>query len=955
MKRNYIFIICFFYLSLLVRAQTDKEFWFVAPDITQGHGSPGGEPMYLRFTAMGNASRTFICMPANPAFDTIWVDIAANSTQSVDLSAFKADIENFPNDQVNNKGLYIKSTDPSDPTLDGGDIIAYYDIDNPWNADIWALKGENALGKDFYVPFQNFWRNDLGYNPDPLSAIDIVATEDGTTIQITPTNDIVNSSGGVHPAGIPYTVTLNKGETYSAIAAGNLGSEHLGGTKIEVTSGGNIAVTISDDSIRKEGCRDINGDQLIPLSVIGHEYIVMKSQLNANDGGERLYVMATDDNTDVFIDGFYVTTIDEGESYCKVITNNSTHVEGSKPVYAYHVAGYGCEVGGAVLPTIDGCTGSNEVSFVRSTTATLPDFFLNLMIETGVDSAHKNFKIIYEDSSTFAIPPDWFEPVPGNPAWFTLKDSREAFSDNRGGGIPSGEVTKVVNSKNVFHLGFNNGDVSTTCKYGYFSNYIENTGEAEAVETSSQLILRCFNDTVALHASGGLWYKWIYLDDDSTSKYLSDPNVANPFAAPPPGLHKFKVRMGRACWNDTGIDIRVQIANEVIANFTIDKPVACSPLDITITNNSEGANDQNLWDFDGDGSWDQITTQTQKTITPPTYHNTSNKDTTFNVRLLAKNQPGCMDQQIRQVRLYPEITADFSVSDSMGCNPFPVDFTNQSSGDTADYRWTFGDIGTSTLVNPSHTYENLGASDSVYTAMLFAESPYHCLDTAWQDITVFPYIDVDFALDTATACAAHDAIIYNRSSGVDTFSLDFGDGTDTILYSFSSVRHLYENTDTVPVIDTITLVGVNARGCYDTMQRAITIFPQVLASFERDPTAGCDSVQIQFTNTSTGYQLSYNWDFGDNTSSSKTSPTHRFFNKTSDIIYDTVCLTATSTYYCVDTALAIVPVYPFAKADFAVDSAFGCPPFNIAIENKSINTGVYEWDFDGNSTIDSYN
>ncbi len=47
------------------------------------------------------------------------------------------------------------------------------------------------------------------------------------------------------------------------------------------------------------------------------------------------------------------------------------HIYADKPVYVFHVNGYIRELGGAVLPTIDGCTGSLSVSFVRSKTSPL--------------------------------------------------------------------------------------------------------------------------------------------------------------------------------------------------------------------------------------------------------------------------------------------------------------------------------------------------------------------------------------------------------------------------------------------------------------------------------------------------------------------------------------------------------------------------------------------------------
>ncbi len=113
--------------------------------------------------------------------------------------------------------------------------------------------------------------------------------------------------------------------------------------------------------------------------------------------GERIFIMATEPNTQVFIDGVLFTTIaSPGEQAVYEIRNNSTHVRGDKPIMVLHVAGFGCEFGGAVLPTIDGCTGSVEVSFTRSTNR---NFYLNIMT---IDAAKHAFTMHYEDGSTLS-------------------------------------------------------------------------------------------------------------------------------------------------------------------------------------------------------------------------------------------------------------------------------------------------------------------------------------------------------------------------------------------------------------------------------------------------------------------------------------------------------------------------------------------------------------------------
>ena len=53
----------------------------------------------------------------------------------------------------------------------------------------------------------------------------------------------------------------------------------------------------------------------------------------------------------------------QGEVYNYMISNNYTLIEASQPVYIFHTTGYGGELGGAVLPTIDGCTGSRTCYF----------------------------------------------------------------------------------------------------------------------------------------------------------------------------------------------------------------------------------------------------------------------------------------------------------------------------------------------------------------------------------------------------------------------------------------------------------------------------------------------------------------------------------------------------------------------------------------------------------------
>jgi PKD repeat protein len=63
--------------------------------------------------------------------------------------------------------------------------------------------------------------------------------------------------------------------------------------------------------------------------------------------------------------------------------------------------------------------------------------------------------------------------------------------------------------------------------------------------------------------------------------------------------------------------------------------------------------------------------------------------------------------------------ADFYGTPTSGTEPLTVDFTDQSTGSIDTWSWTFGDGGTSSAQNPSHTYTSAGT----YTVTLTVTGP----------------------------------------------------------------------------------------------------------------------------------------------------------------------------------------------------------------------------------------
>ncbi len=96
-------------------SQLDTLFWFVAPELTSGHGD---NPVVFRFATMDEPATIMISQPANPTFPEQILNLAASTSQTLNLDPWFAMVENFPANAVLNRGFKITSTSA---------ITAYYE------------------------------------------------------------------------------------------------------------------------------------------------------------------------------------------------------------------------------------------------------------------------------------------------------------------------------------------------------------------------------------------------------------------------------------------------------------------------------------------------------------------------------------------------------------------------------------------------------------------------------------------------------------------------------------------------------------------------------------------------------------------------------------------------------------------------------------------------------------
>ncbi|MGB7428249.1 MAG: Ig-like domain-containing protein, partial [Microcoleaceae cyanobacterium] len=256
--------------------------------------------------------------------------IPFNITSNESDFSFLLDNNNGETENFNtpeNKGIKVV-TDNGEP------INVQLVQENSNGQSFLTSKGLDALGTEFRAG--ELYNEGEGDGGDSVqSFISVIATEDNTEVTFTvPPGQAWNWDGFTQQT---VTVTLNEGETY-VIRPGNKGEESATGALI--TSNQPIAVANGAMGVRTGGGAKDNGwDQLVPVNRVGSEYVVVKG----NSPFEFVDIVATEDNTEVLIDGVSQTTLQAGESFQYDFSGKSlgdpSYIETSAGAYAYQTSG----------------------------------------------------------------------------------------------------------------------------------------------------------------------------------------------------------------------------------------------------------------------------------------------------------------------------------------------------------------------------------------------------------------------------------------------------------------------------------------------------------------------------------------------------------------------------------------------------------------------------------------
>ncbi len=440
-------------------------------------------------------------------------------------------------------------------------------------------------------------------------------------------------------------------------------------------------------------------------------------------------------------------------------------------------------------------------------------------------------------------------------------------------------------------------------------------------------LLVIFNDQ-----SYGTPTQWKWDLGNGTTSYLQNPSVSyfNP------GFYTIKLVVKNATNSDSIVKSQfINVSAKPIVQFTAATTTGCFPLPVQFTDQSTVGSDSITtwqWDF-GDGYSSALQN-------PLHIYNSSGN---YNVTLRVINNEGCLNtiskSQYIQINSVPK--AKFINSVPNVCSaPVTINFTNSSTGTgILNYEWLFGDGTSSTIPNPSHIYNAAGT----YTVQLIVTNASGCKDTitkanAFTVGNVFPAFTTDDQV-----CEKTRLLFTNTSSPVPSSVIwNFGDGTSSTQFSPSK---LYNNPGTYQI-----KMIANFGSCSDSTFKTVTVIPKPTAAFIADDSTNCSyPFTVNFINQSLT-ATSYQWNFGDNTTSDLPNPAHTYYS------YGTfnVQLVVIGANGCTDTLRKmnnIKIIKPVVVFNNLPDS--GCVPFtkHFSATTTSIDPVVsYSWDFGDGST-----
>jgi PKD repeat protein len=429
--------------------------------------------------------------------------------------------------------------------------------------------------------------------------------------------------------------------------------------------------------------------------------------------------------------------------------------------------------------------------------------------------------------------------------------------------------------------------------------------------------------TLSSNVVGAVSYSWLSSDGQSATT----PTFSVTYF--PAGNYNINlsVVMPNGCSYSSPAPTVIQVNPKPVASFTAANTIGCAPLTVDLTNTSIGANSY-YWTFgDGGYSFDA----------DPVYSYPNPGE--FVITLKAFNEFGCWRTMSVDSIIVTAPTIVATLDNTTGCPPLTIALTNTSEN-AISYLWDFGDGTTSTDAVPTHTYNDLGQ----YEVMLVAFGSGGCSDT----LVFAGGVNVSAQLANyptpppLAGCAPFTTSFGLNDPNITSFYWSFGDGTTS---TAAAPSHTYTTPGNYIVslqINDGSICGLSYPVYQEITVEGIT--PEFAVTVEQ-----CPPHLVHFTDTISD-AVSWEWDFGDGTSSTLQNPTH---------IYPTtnnyhVGLTIVTSSGCERTFVGFNAVTFTDNSPSFTSSYDPADPFPTPVSFNAISIpGVtYNWDFgDGTSGV----
>ncbi len=410
-----------------------------------------------------------------------------------------------------------------------------------------------------------------------------------------------------------------------------------------------------------------------------------------------------------------------------------------------------------------------------------------------------------------------------------------------------------------------------------------------------------------------------------------------------------------------------QCSADAGANVTI-----CAGESVQLGGNPTAVNGGNNVQYD----WDANTGPDPADVANPTVSPTVT--TTYTVEL---DNGGCSDEDDQiTVTVLPAPSTSFTFApNNQPCATTPIQFTSSVTGCTGcQYDWSFGDGGTSTAANPSHTFDTaIGSGNQNFTVTLTVTSANGCEDIFTAVVTVrrIPDVELTDPITSFTQCTGDltftpTVFDAGTTTGNTNYTINWGDGSPnwTGTTSPQGLTHTYSGTDVYDLVYTVT--GSNGCTASETYYVSNITNPSIGAA-NPGGTQGCGPLNICFPlNNYAGNHSSttYLVDFGDGSPTvllNHPPPTeicHAYSGTSCSTNPSGYTFSITATNNCDQSVATIFPVkvYSTPVAAFTPTPVPACVNTSVTFINNSTpgfnnncaQTGTYTWNFgDGSPNV----